>query len=261
MKKRVVCTILILLFISGIAISIIQLYKQYQEYSEGEDSYTDLDDYVELPEEEKDTSRSSTDEPESGECESEEQEWPTVDFTSLKEINLDIVGWIYIEGTYINYPVVQGEDNQYYLKHLFRGEWNSAGCIFLDSRNTADFSDRHNIIYGHHMKNGTMFSGLAKYKNQEYYDGHPIALLLTPEQNLEIEIFAGYVASVQDEAWKVVFSSDTDFTEWLDEAKERSCFTSEIIPAVTDRILTLSTCSYEFNNARFVLLGVIKAQI
>lgn len=252
-KKRIICTILILIFTSGIVIGVIQLYKQYREYSEGKDSYTVLDDYVELPEEPKDPSLSHVDETESG-----GREWPTVDFASLKEINPDIVGWIYIEGTEINYPVVQGEDNQYYLKHLFSGEWNSAGCIFLDSRNAADFSDRHSIIYGHHMKNGTMFSGLTEYKKQEYYNGHPIALLLTPEQNFEIEIFAGYVASVQDEAWKVAFPSDPDFTEWLEEARERSCFTSEITPAATDRILTLSTCSYEFNNARFVLLGRIR---
>ena len=155
---------------------------------------------------------------------------------------------------------MQGRDNQYYLKHLFSGEWNGSGCIFLDSRNRLDFSDRHSIIYGHHMKNGTMFSGLTEYKKQEYYNKHPIALLLTPDKNYEIEIFGGYVSSVQDKAWEVAFPSDSDFTEWLDKARERSCFTSEITPAVTDQILTFSTCSYEFNNARFVLLGVLRPE-
>ena len=110
------------------------------------------------------------------------------------------------------------------------------------------------------MKNGTMFSGLTEYKKQEFYDAHSVALLLTPDKNYEIEIFAGYVASVQDEAWEVTFPSDPDFTGWLDKAKERSCFTSGITPAVTDRMLTLSTCSYEFNNARFVLLGILKPE-
>ena len=88
-----------------------------------------------------------------------------------------------IEGTKINYPIVQGEENSYYLKHLFSGEWNGSGCIFLDFRNDASFADRHSIIYGHHMKNGTMFTDLDKYKKQEFFDEHPIALLITPDKN------------------------------------------------------------------------------
>lgn len=254
-EKWILCTILILIFAGGIVIGVIQLYRQYHEYSEGEDSYTDLGSYVELPEEPEDPPLT----PIEGN-ESRGRKWPYVDFASLQEINPDIVGWIYVEGTDISYPVVQCQDNQYYLKHLFSGESNSAGCIFLDCRNASDFSDRHSIIYGHHMKNGSMFSGLTEYKKQEYYDGHPIALLLTPEKNFEIEIFAGYVASVQDEAWEVAFPSDRDFSEWLEKAEERSCFISRITPAVTDRIVTLSTCSYEFNNARFVVLGRIKEE-
>lgn len=253
MKKRtILCTILILLFTGGIVAGVIQLYRQYREYSEGEDSYTDLGSYVELPKEPEDPSPAPAEESESG-----GREWPAVDFVSLQEINPDIVGWIYVEGTDISYPVVQRQDNQYYLNHLFSGESNSAGCIFLDCRNAPDFSDKNSILYGHHMKNGTMFSGLTEYKKQEYYDGHPTALLLTPEKNFEIEIFAGYVASVQDKAWEVAFPSDRDFLVWLEKTEERSCFTSEVTPAATDRILTLSTCSYEFNDARFVVLGRI----
>ncbi len=102
-----------------------------------------------------------------------------------------------------------------------------------------------------------MFHSLMEYKSQEYYDEHPTVLFLTPEANYEVKIFAGYVASVDADAWAVGFSSDSEFEEWIQRAKECSCFTSEIVPAATDRILTLSTCSYEFNNARFVLLGVI----
>ena len=121
-----------------------------------------------------------------------------------------------------------------------------------------DLSDRNSILYGHHMKNGSMFHGLMEYKSQKYYDEHPTALFLTPEANYEVKIFAGYVAIVDADAWTVGFSSDLEFEEWLRRAKERSCFTSEITPAVTDLILTLSTCSYEFNNARFVLIGVLE---
>lgn len=257
-KKNVICAMLILIFTVGIAVGVWQIYRQLHEYSEGADSYTDLEEYVKLPEEPEDDSEETPVPSGSGETESARW-WPEVDFEALREINPDLVGWIYIEGAEINYPVVQGADNQYYLKHLFTGEWNSSGCIFLDARNCTDLSDRNSILYGHHMKDGSMFHGLMEYKSQKYYEEHPTVLFLTPEANYEVKIFAGYVASVDADAWTVGFSSDSEFEEWIQNAKERSCFTSEITPAVTDRILTLSTCSYEFNNARFVIMGVLRA--
>lgn len=253
--KKTVCTILILIFTGIFALGAFQIYRQLREYDKGTSSYTDIEQHVSLPDPE-DNQNEEQNETQAGE--EPETNWPVVDFTALAEINPDIVAWIYIEDTEINYPVVQGLDNQYYLKHLFSGEWNSLGCIFLDSRNSPDFSDRHSIVYGHHMKNGTMFSGLTEYKKQEFYDTHPTILILTPEQNYRIEIFAGYVANVKDNAWKVDFGTDTVFEDWQKSVKERSCFDSDITSAVTDRIVTLSTCSYEFDNARFVLHGIVK---
>lgn len=255
MKKKAICTILTLVFLSGLAFSGYQIYKQLHEYDEGKSVYTDLSVYIDLPSPEETGSAPDENQSESGETE-ESIAWPQVDFDELKNINSDIVGWIYLEGSEINYPIVQSDDNSYYLKHLFDKSSNSSGCIFLDCRNSPDFSDRHSIIFGHHMKNGTMFSGLDAYKSQEYYDAHPRILLLTPDQNYAIEIFAGYVVSVDQDAWQIDFVADTDFEDWLKRTKEHSCFTNSITPSVTDRIVTLSTCSYEFNNARFVLIGV-----
>lgn len=180
-----------------------------------------------------------------------------MDFEGLAAVNPDIVGWIYSEGTPINYPVVQGEDNTYYLKHLFNGENNNTGSIFLDSRNQQDFSDRHMIIYGHHMQNNSMFSSLTKYKEQKYYEVHPVLYLLTPNRNYLIVVVAGYVASINDDAWIVAFNNDVNFQNWIDRTIEKSTFKSDTIPEVTDQIITLSTCSYEFNNARYVLIGVL----
>lgn len=257
MKKKIVCTILVWLFGCGIAFSAYQIYKIFHEYEEGQSVYEDLSEYVELPDKPDAPDIPTVAQPESGET-AEVIAWPQIDFEALRQINSDIVGWIYLEGSEINYPIAQSEDNTYYLKHLFDRSSNSSGCIFLDCRNAADFTDRHSIIYGHHMKNGTMFSGLDSYKSQEYYDAHPQILLLTPEQNYVIEIFAGYVASVQDGTWQTEFVSGADFEDWLNQTIERSCFTSNMTPAATDRIITLSTCSYEFNNARFVLLGCIR---
>ena len=156
------------------------------------------------------------------------------------------------------YPVVQGEDNSYYLKHLFDGTYNANGCLFLDSRVKNDFSEAYSIIYGHHMKNGTMFSSLDGYKRQEYYEAHPNLLLITPEQTYLLNLFSGYVASVEDHAWDISFQNELEFEEWLISATENSCFESHVCPSSTDRILTLSTCSYEFDNARFVILGILE---
>lgn len=257
MKKKTLYTILILVFAEIFILGAVQVYLQLREYGEGESSYTEMEQYVWVDESPEGTRDERQDGNQSGEGEPDIS-WPAVDFEALSEINPDIVAWIYIEDTKINYPVVQGDDNQYYLKRLFDGKWNSAGCIFLDSRNEPDFSDRNSIIYGHHMKNGTMFSGLTEYKKQEFYEGHPTVLIMTPEQNIRVEIFAGYVASVEDNAWEIAMGSDVEFENWLEEAKDRSCFKSVVAPAVTDRIVTLSTCSYEFDNARFVLLGIVQ---
>nr|WP_297864099.1 class B sortase [uncultured Acetatifactor sp.] len=193
-----------------------------------------------------------------GENEGKKESCPVIDFESLRERNSDIVGWIYGEDTEINYPVVQAEDNVYYLTHLFNRQKNASGCIFLDSGNQLDFSDSHSIIYGHHMKNGAMFAGLSEYKSQTYYEAHPRMLLMTPESNYTVEFFAGYVADVEDDAWEIGFVSEEAFSDWIAQSIAKSCISADIVPSPADRILTLSTCSYEFDDARFVLLGILK---
>lgn len=255
--RKLLCIILTLIFALNALFAGYQIIREYRERKISVDAYTDLDKYVSTP-----VTTVETDENEPDSSESEETEVPSdvpeIDFDALLSINSDCVGWIYIPDTEISYPIVQGSDNSYYLKHLFDGKWNSSGCIFLDYRVDVSLSDRHSIIYGHHMKNGTMFSGLTKYKEQNYYENHLVGYLITPEQTYKIEFFAGYVANVTDSAWEIDFESDEDFETWIKDAKKRSWIESDLSPAVTDRVLTLSTCTYEFDNARFVLLGVLK---
>ena len=256
MIKKIGFTILTLIFLFTAIFAGIQVIREYRESKESADVYTDLDKYVDIPEVPVETETNQTDPSESREMQAPNND-PTIDFDALRSINPDCVGWIHIPDTGISYPVVQGSDNSHYLKHLFDGKWNSGGCIFMDCRVDAALSDRHSIIYGHHMKNGTMFSGLTKYKKQDYFEEHPTGLLITPECTYRIEFFAGYVAGVDEAAWKVGFQSDEEYEAWIKEAKEKSWITSPLSPAVTDSVLTLSTCSYEFDNARFVLLGVL----
>lgn len=246
----------VILFFILIIIASCKIYSINQDYNKSNQSYSELEQFVEMPEskhiENEDTEETTTAKV------TETILFPTVNFDDLSEINSDIVGWLYIDNTTINYPIVQGEDNSYYLKHLFDKNYSSSGCIFLDCNNSFDFSDYNNVIYGHHMKNGTMFSSLTEYKNQDYYDAHPQAILVTPNQNYIIDIFAGYVASTNDNAWRISFDSGNEYAEWIAKIKGRSCFISNIDPSASDKIITFSTCSYEFDNARFVLHGVLR---
>ena len=229
-----------------------KVWELIQTYQEGTNTYTQLEQYATFEE------TQPTQEPE---AESETQEAastppPLADFDALSAINDEIVGWIYIPDTTIHYPVVQGADNNYYLTHLFDGTKNSSGSIFLDYRCAADFSSSHSILYGHHMKNGSMFAGLTAYKEQDFYDNHPTGWLSTPAGDYEIRFFSGYVASNKDIAWNLNLNQQ-NLPRWLTEVGEKSCFQSSQIPSPTDSILTLSTCTYEFNDAKFVLHGFL----
>lgn len=177
-----------------------------------------------------------------------------VDFEVLWETNEDVVGWIYCEDTPINCPIVQAEDNDYYLRRLIDGTWNSSGTLFADYRNAADFSDSNTIIYGHNMKNKGMFGTLSNYKEQSYYDEHPLMWLLTPNGNYKVELIAGYVTSSTSEIYSFG-QAEEEVLALAEQSIEKSTFTSDFQVLQGDRFVTLSTCSYEYDNARYVLIG------
>lgn len=177
-----------------------------------------------------------------------------VDFATARESNEDIVGWLYCEDTPINYPIVQAEDNDYYLHRLPDGTYNSSGTLFVDYRNNGDFSDLNTIVYGHNMKNDSMFGTLPNYKEQSYYEEHPVLWLLTPERDYKLEPIAGYVTQNDDEIYSGV-QSDEELLALVEDAVLQSNFFSSVSLGENDRIVTLSTCSYEYENARYVLLA------
>ena len=180
---------------------------------------------------------------------------PEINFKALREVNPDVIGWIYSPNTTINYPVVQGDDNAYYLKHLADGTENRNGCPFLDVQNRPDFTDDNSIIYGHHMQNGTMFAGISWYEDQSYYDEHPVMYLMTPEAAYRIELFSGYITTMDSSAYMQNFGSVREHKDWLKEVSGRSDFRANLEISAYDRVITLSTCAYRFENARYVLHG------
>ena len=234
-----------------LAIAIYAAYniiKIQSEYKKSVDAYKKLDNYT-MEQTISETSGESEEEP------VKEKPYPEVDFAGLKSVNSDVIGWIYVPDTEINYPIVHTSDNDYYLDHLVDRTQNPAGAIFLDTRNPSDFSDLHSIIYGHHMKNGSMFAALKGYKKQDFFDGHKTGYLITQDAAYSIDFFAGHVANVEENAWQLDFDDAADFDNWIKSLKEISAFKSDIEPQYGDRVFTLSTCSYEFDDARFVLSG------
>lgn len=178
-----------------------------------------------------------------------------IDFEELKNTNKDIIGWIYSENEKINYPVAQSTDNDYYLRRLLNGEYNRAGTIFMDYKNSKDLSDKVTIIFGHNMKNETMFGTLTNYKKQEYYDENKNLYYFTPEKSYKIELFSGFTTDSESNIYKQTEFTDKD----LEEFKERSDFTSNVNITKEDKIMILSTCSYEYENSRYVLMGKINS--
>ena len=254
--KKFVCILLMLVLVAVLAYSLWQIVGITGEYKAGEEVYEELEQFFVMPETIPAQTKAADETVEEETAPVEILQWPEVDFEALTQVNSDVAGWLYIPGTVINYPVVQGADNDYYLKHLFNGKYNSSGCIFLDCGAEGDFTSMNSVLHGHHMKNGSMFAGICKYKEQSYFDEHPTAMLLTPEGNYLVKFFAGYVCKTTNDAWNSSFAEE-DHQTWLDERVRQSCFDSDVIPTTEDRVLTLSTCSYEFKDARFVLHGIL----
>jgi len=175
-----------------------------------------------------------------------------VDFDALWEINSDVVAWLVSPDTGINYPVLQAPDNDYYLHRLIDGNWNDNGSLFLDYRCSGDFSDENSIIYGHNMRSGAMFGNLVKYKDQNYYDEHSDIYLVTPERQYRLDLFAGCIIESDADIYQNHVSQ-----EYLQRCIARSTFQPDHVVVPEGPILTLSTCSYEFQNARYVVLGVL----
>ena len=180
--------------------------------------------------------------------------YPTVDFEALHELNPDIIGWIYIENTNVNYPILQGKDNREYVETMPNGWYNASGSIFTDYRHNKDFSGHNSVLYGHNMQNGSMFADIVKYKDPAFLAEHPIVMIMTPNGNFRYRVIAGYVASLSDAAWQLEFASDEDFGGWLYDTLARSQIKTDYELDPTDTLLTLSTCTYEFSQARYVLI-------
>lgn len=178
------------------------------------------------------------------------------DFDNNKMVH-GMAGWIQSPGTVIDYPVLQGEDNEYYLNHLPDGTENQIGSIFLDYRCKSDFSGDVSVLYGHHIKMDRMFSPLSHYKDPSYYEEHKTMTLYTPGKIYEVALFAGNILDGGSQEFPLSFKTKREKAKWVKKLIDTSTFQSDVRPSKEDKILVLCTCSYEFYNARYAVYGIL----
>ena len=252
MKKKRAIKIVNIVLIAVFVFAAFNIGKIYYDYGKADSTYENMqDEYI--------TSNNKV--AASEQADGDEQEQPkatelpiSIDFDSLLSRNKDVIGWLYCPDTVINYPVVQGENNDQYLRKDLDGKYLVSGTLFADYRNGVLDEDANYIIYGHNMKNGTMFSMLTKYKTQSYYDQHPVMYYLTPDGNYKLELFAGLVIKRDDRIYNPKLNEE-EFSELLNDYRAKSTFKSNVELEYNDTIVTLSTCSYEFDNARYIVIG------
>ena len=181
------------------------------------------------------------------------KELADLDLAALWEINPDVVGWITIPGADISHPLLQGPDNDYYLHHTWEKKWNGGGAIFLDWRSSRDFEGFHTIIYGHRMRNGTMFAPLRRYAEQDFWEEHPYVYIVDGECVRRYEIFAAWEPSVTSAVYATELNSEEARQEMIDQCLSGSVIDTGVIPTPGDKLLTLSTCTGSGHETRWVV--------
>lgn len=187
----------------------------------------------------------------------------SVDFDALLEINPDTIGWIrFEEPSIINYPVVKSADNEEYLTKTFSENDNKLGAIFMDMRNSSDFTDRNTIIYGHHLNvSPDMFSRLHLYEDEEFCKEHPDFYIYTPDGKvLTYTVFSAGVVSAYADNYDIEFASDEEFEQYIEVCRKSSNYQVDVEINADSKIMSLSTCTGNQKDERFLLQGVLTAE-
>ena len=177
-----------------------------------------------------------------------------IDFDALRKINPDVIGWLYYEDTIIDYPVVQGENNEMYLSMLFDRTWGGCGTLFADCITEAPFRQFNTIVYGHHMKDGTMFACLKELRDSEYCAKHPKLELSTPDGKFDLEIWAFLNEPADSNIYLTNIKYEEDKQAYLDLIESLASYTTNVEVSTGDRLVMLSTCAYEFEEARYIVV-------
>ncbi len=244
-KDAAVRLVLTLIFAAIFIYGAVNLFGIWQEYHESEVLYDNAQEEFLQPVEEQTDKLADA------------KLHFAVDFDSIQAINPDVTGWIWMEDTVVNYPVLHSKkDNDEYLYTTYDGKQNSSGSIFVDYRNNAGYTDDNTVLYGHNMKNGSMFAVLKKLAGQEFYDAHKTFYILTPEGNRRYEIISVFQVDALSSLYDRQFDTIEDKQDWLNRVLQKSAILSPFTASVEDTFVMLSTCvSGDDLRARIVAVG------
>ena len=272
--RRILYVAALVTFLAGTAMA----WNVYQGYQKGRDTYKELEDtYTFVPADSVDSENpdvsakgdlavSNTAEDIYADKGNEKGGVPPdaparikVDWEALKELNPDVVAWITLPAVDLSYPVVQGEDNDYYLHRSINGEYLFAGCIFLDWHNSPEFKNYNSILYGHNMRDGSMFANLKQYNDSGALEACPYFWIYTPIEDILYRIFSVHTAAGGSDIYTVRFSDLQSNMEWLWKMQELSVIDTGIDITENGKVVTLSTCTGD-QAVRQVVQGVVVAK-
>ena len=270
--KDFVYTILYIIFMTIIIISALYIFKFYKMSNEATEESQLLNE-IDLETQEEANNSSNDIETKNNEADgnaSKNIENNNIETTErmlkvkkLQKENDDIVGWLEIEDTNINYPVLQGDDNEFYLNRNYKKEKSEKGSIFLDAKYNWNIPSNNLLIYGHNIINGLMFQDLLKYESQDFYKKHPNIRFTTEKDDKEYEIISVFKSRVYYKAEKNVFryydfinvETENEYMDFVKNAKKASIYDTETTAKYGDELITLVTCSYHIEDGRFVVIG------
>lgn len=243
--KRKIQLVIFILCICIFGISAFKLYDIHHNYEKGDAVYRTIEAEVVtvLPTEKPDPKKKK-----------KEKKDPmiSVDFKTLKQKNEDIIGWLYIPNSSISYPLLHGEDNETYLHQTYDKKSGFFGSIFIDYRNHTNLQDAHTIIYGHNMKNGSMFGTLKRYSDKSFYKEHKNIYIYTEQGIHQYKVFSYHVADAKGRIYTTSFEDKEEFSEYLKLAKQSSQIDTGVDVTTSDKTITLSTCTSN-ESSRFVV--------
>lgn len=259
--KIIMAVLICVALVSGVwvIVEMAENYRTQQEYERLAQMVRQQQEEESVPETETQVEETQEKTQEDTQPETERETQPPyvspIDFEELARINPDVVGWIRIPNTNIDYPIVQGETNDIYLHRSFEGEETAAGSIFLDFASQKDLRGYNSIFYGHHMRNGSMFRDIVYYKEEEYFKEHQYFEIYTPKETIHLKAVSCYYIENDPMVRRTKFKSRAAFQEFVRNMIE-PCDYGEIPEEPVKNLYTFVTCSYEVDDGRTVLFAV-----